>query len=338
LKTAILDAIVQDESTLCNRICIFNKIIKYVAIVTFLVTLFSCSNNEAHFESDYGEEILYIAESDSGYKLLAIDFELTESREILTDELIIGSAKFSPGKDRIAVSYTPPDLLTPPSIYLTDLDGNLIRKITDNGLIPIWSPDGNQIIFARLPYFISVISNLIIIDDHGQNETQLTDSIWRLYTALSWNTITDKILVHEITFWDDSTGTRHSNHGEILLMVNDFSSYENITNNNAADLTANFSPTGDSIAVISGKFNQRDIYIYDLSNNEVINMTNSPAEYRSLCWSPSGKELAFSKSIVKDEYSISGSDIFIINLESGYISSVTNSGINDIINTITDWR
>jgi len=112
-------------------------------------------------------------------------------------------------------------------------------------------------------------------------------------SPLEWSNDGSQLLGQEMIFYDDTT--RPYNMGEIVLFNPEGKVTEYLTRNDIPDLRASFSPTCDSVAIVSGVFRQRDIYILDLNTRDTTNLTNNPDHYMNVIWSPDGKEIAYTK-------------------------------------------
>ena len=308
------------------------------SVVGAIIILSFCEKSPTNHEIAYEEEILFVSGRLRPEVPYAIRPDGTGLRKIIEGGYLYGDAAFSPSKRYIAVVGFN-QIYIPPVILILDHDGNLIRQLTNNGLGPVWSPDEDKILFVRLPYFATVISNVFIINADGTGERQLTDSDWELLSPLDWSSDGDIVLGHEIIFYEDSTtGRRGSNRGEIALFTPEWDLLRYLTDNDVGEPSARFSPSADSVVFVSGVYCKRDVYVMDLQSGDTTNVTNVPGEYHSVEWSPRGGEIAFTEVVFDANGHEVGSDIRILNLETDILRSLTNTALDSVYNRVVDWR
>ena len=84
-----------------------------------------------------------------------------------------GSAKWSPGGTRLIYHSLRNDNY---NIYTSDIDGQNEQSLTSattGEIVPVWSPDGSQIVFTRVEEDLT--HEICIMDSNGTNLRQLTE-------------------------------------------------------------------------------------------------------------------------------------------------------------------
>ncbi len=108
------------------------------------------------------------------------------------------------------------------------------------------------------------------------------------------------------------TSTRDGN-AEIYVMDFDGSNQTRLTNNQAYDGDATWSPDGSQIAFSSDRDGNPEIYIMNADGSNVKRITNNPGEDNSPTWSPDGSMIAFNTS----RFGGGSSEILRRNIEGG---------------------
>ena len=320
---------------------------RYICILIFIPLIFlfrQCNDNPSKPDQKfYPEELIILSakvDHDSPElltKAYLIRPDGSEKTLLLEGDYDFRWAKFSPTKEYIAiVGYM--GMFGPPKIFIIDHEGNLVRLLTHNGVCPVWSPDGEKIIYNYVPAYATLVADLYIINSDGTEKTQLTDPDSANLAPFEWSNDGSQLLGQEMIFYDDTT--RPYNMGEIVLFTPEGKVTEYLTNNDRPDPWASFSPSCDSVAIVSGVFRQRDIYILDLNTRDITNLTNNPDHYMNVIWSPDGKEIAYTKKFFEGFCHELGTDVFIINVNTGESRRLTYT-VEDSIRVYTsviDWR
>ena len=330
-----------------------NKIFHIINIV-FLSSLFiftySCSENPNIYYSGQvieEPEILYrevlkndYSSSTSSHglddysRLYAIQPDGSNKRLISDEIWNCSSAKYSPLKTYIIASGRSPQGETT-KLHLFHNDGHYLRKLNFKGFRPVWYPDENKI------YFITVESyrtNIHSIDIIGENHSQETFVDSTEFGLINWSMNGDYLYYLE-RIWSINNGRINRSDAK-LSYFNRFlnqTGYYQVDNNQI--VRACISSNYDKFAYIAGGYQNRDIYIYDIYTKTTTNLTNSPAEYREIAWSPNDSEIAYSIYIFPYPGGVNfGSDIYKVNIITNEIQQLTYTGIDSIYNTILDWK
>ena len=173
-------------------------------------------------------------------------------------------------------------------LYIIGLDGNIKRKLTNGGLnyYPDITPDGQWLAWD-VDYWDIWIMNL----ETGQN-----------WTIQKGSSVTGKSAWRAPSWSPDGSKLVHIRYGHYLpygyetiyIMNSDGTDGERLTYYAREHLNPCWSLAGDMIAFVSrGCEWLRDIFIYDLTTNEIERLTFEGGDEPS--WSPDGNYIVYSK-------------------------------------------
>ncbi len=171
-------------------------------------------------------------------------------------------------------------------IWAMTSDGKERFPITDgttDDSAPVWSPDGNELLFVsrrdgnREIYRISLDAALA-----GQPPTNLTRNRADDWTP-SWSPDGQFIAFSSMRDGD----------WDIYVMRADGSEVIQLTDDPAADISPDWSPDGQRIAFASKRSGNWDLYLMNRDGLEVVQITDHPASDLSPDWSPDGSRIAF---------------------------------------------
>jgi Tol biopolymer transport system component len=94
------------------------------------------------------------------------------------------------------------------------------------------------------------------------------------------------------------------------------------------------------VSLLYQEYSVKEIYILDLNNRDITNLTNSSDEYLNVIWSPDGSEIAYTKEFFEGYCHELGTDVFIINVNTGESRRLTYT-VEDSVRVYTsviDWR
>ncbi len=170
-------------------------------------------------------------------------------------------------------------------IYVINADGSGLRRLTNNRAAdrhPHWSPDGKLIVFA---------SNrdggkfgIFIMDVDGANARRLSS-----------NTDKDD---DDPTFSPDGKyiifGSQRDNPlGDLYRMDADGTNLKRLTNTTAFNTAPAVSPDSQSIAFVSNRDGNLEIYVMGIDGSNVRRLTSNSAFDGRMSWSPDGLHLVF---------------------------------------------
>jgi len=214
-------------------------------------------------------------------------------------------------------------------VYISDYDGQNIRKITDDksiSLFPKWSPDGKNIIYATYRYRNP---DLYLIDVADGKKTPVSifpginapaswspdgkrlavslskDGNAEIYTMdfdgknLSRLTKSRSIETSpawspngiEIAFTSDRGGSP-----QIYIMGSDGTNLRRLTYQGKYNDQSSWSPDGNKIAYTSLNGGQFNIFVIDLVSSKVQQLTSDTGDNQNPVWSPDGRRIAFSSN------------------------------------------
>lgn len=204
------------------------------------------------------------------------------------------------------------ELFLATEIYLIDMDGKNLRRLTNNrfsDLYPNISPDGRRIVFESGRLRVSGdpdnLSDLFIMNSDGTNQRHLIRG-----SSASWSPDGKYIAYHASasgrgTINRTNPGAATSDSDIFILNVDDFLSGKgkprNLTNDPAMiDEDPDWSPDGKTIAftrygidVPHDKATSAEIFLINANGREKpVRVTQNSIEERGPAWSPDGKQLA----------------------------------------------
>ncbi|MBI5681723.1 MAG: Tol-Pal system beta propeller repeat protein TolB [Deltaproteobacteria bacterium] len=169
-------------------------------------------------------------------------------------------------------------------IYLSDYDGYNVKQITQNKSInvsPIWSPDGNSIIYTSYkegqPY-------LYMFELYTGKESRIS-SHNGINIGARWSPSGKEIA---LTLSKDGNP-------ELYILNIETKEFRRLTNNFGIDVSPSWSPDGKRIAFVSDIAGNPHIYMVNLELMSFTRLTYDGRYNASPAWSPRGDKIAFAK-------------------------------------------
>ena len=100
--------------------------------------------------------------------------------------------------------------------------------------------------------------------------------------------------------------------------------------------SAAWSPNGQQIAFVGNKANASDIYLYDLENKTLINLTNDIYSDSEPVWNPNGNSIAYVSSRNKSENDLTDPDLPVLKITHFQTDIFTLDISNNSFQRITD--
>jgi len=191
------------------------------------------------------------------------------------------------------------ELLFDDDIYLLNIEGGEPKRLTDfkYSHSPIWSPDGEKILFYVEDESGSFF-DIFVMNADGSELINLTDE-FRGGSNASWSPDGKQII------FDSYSGTTD----DIYIINRDGMGIQNLTNSDFNDRTPSISPDGQRIAFSRSKVNApySQIYVMDRDGSNVSQIAEKG--YYPI-WSPDGNFIAYRFEIrdVRSEVHVMKSD------------------------------
>ena len=191
-------------------------------------------------------------------------------------------------------------------LYLMGPNGDQIRRLTEApgyDEAPAWSPDGQTITFVSHRDQVLQIPNdkffrgeIYVTNVDGSNPINLTQSLKKPDVYPDWSPDGQQIAFTSVKVFDKPIfvhGRPNWGNLDIWVMDADGGNPRNLTDHDARDSTADWSPDGQQIAFTSNRNGNFDIYMMDSNGANLIRLTIHRAIDGEPDWSPDGQQIAF---------------------------------------------
>ena len=289
-------------------------------------------------------EICTIRPDSSGLRVVA---HYTYDKEKYIQEGF-GMASWSPDKSRIVVYGGPGSSLEYCPLWMMDIYGTLLHKITGDGFRQVWSKDGKRIFFQRRRGYFSLVLDVYSINTDGTDEKlvyQVEDST---YFYLSDVSASGKyILGYGSSVYINDEGKLSDTDIEIVKIHLETGDKVYLTDNELNDGCPIYNSDETMIAYycvdIPGEVtvdNIENLYVMssDGSNKRRVTNETKPNRIRPyMAWSPDGKKIAYQKfnQRTTSERQI---DIFIVDIDTGELFQLTDTAKDTVRNLVMDWK
>lgn len=325
--------------------------LKFAGLVVILpFILFSCGKNPVDTGNDEdGGRILFIRNSREFSEICTMKPDGSDIRVIKhhnrSDDVYYPEgymfARWSPDKSRIVVQGGPGSTREYWPLWLMDMDGNLLYRLTWNGWNPLWKGD-TEIIFGRVFSSWDILS----IDINTQEEQIIYHQEDTLSIALQDVSNDGR---YALGFFQraivDSSG--HLEWPPASIVEFEIGSWEShrvlVTNNNISpNIVPKWSPDETLIAYsLLNESYVRNMYLMTAKGDTLYRLTNetntNPYAFMFYDWSPDGQKLAYSKPYQGEEWN-NYADVFVMDIQTKSAIRITNTAQDSIGNKVMDWK
>jgi len=229
--------------------------------------------------------------------------------------------------------------------YWPDINGreeieDIAIRLTDHkeknnyyNISPAISPDGSKIAILEDK---SGIANISLIDAmDGKNIRKLVkgnrsmdfEELKWLQPGISWSPDSKKIVIAAKAGVQDAL---------YLIDAEKPRNKKKLTFDLDGIFSAAWSPNGQQIAFVGNKANASDIYLYDLENKTLINLTNDIYSDSEPVWNPNGNSIAYVSSRNKSENNLTDPDLPVLKITHFQTDIFTLDISNNSFQRITD--
>ena len=313
----------------CKFICIF---ILFAAV--------SCSNPvNNNFRPASEERILFIRYLDGPNQICTIKPDGTDLIVIsqITPDLsnsVYIDARWSPDKSKIVVVGGPEGTKDIWPVWLMDMNGNLVQKLSNNGNHPIWK-NNNEIYYYKRRNFFASNSNLYLFNIKEKNETNVDRQVGNFAIFLTDIDLTGDIgtgyLENDSLSYEPSTII-------VTFPIENWSNYDIAVDYQIyPPVEPRISPNGESLFFVKGFYENNNIFLLNLISKNETNLSNNLSQYEHVIWSPDSRQIAYDVT-VRRRFAGSVADIFIIDVLTGGTVNITNTASQGHSNRVMDWK
>ena len=222
----------------------------------------------------------------AGALVVAIQYQRPDPVEprLISVTALPGLERFpsiSPDGNFVAFSWTGPDPLGSPDIWIKAVEGAALRRLTETPEgegAPAWSPDGRQIAFPRAGRGVFVASAL------GGDERKVADS----GSQVGWTRDGGSLLVRDLAARPSSFG--------IYRVDLETGRRNQVTSapDGIGDWTFDVSPDGRTLAFV--RFDRpgvSDVHVVPTTGGEPVRRTDWNTNVSRVAWTPDGRDLIY---------------------------------------------
>ena len=206
------------------------------------------------------------------------------------------------------------------SIYKFNSDGTgLTRLTTTNNVFdsePVWSPDGNEIVFTRIYYNQNFKNEIWIMNADGSNQHYIGVEGF----AAKWSHDGAKFIFTNTGDWNDP-GLKGS---DIMICDTNGTNIQQITHTSGDEWSPSWSPDGNKILFgysSDGNYASNEIFKMNSDTTEREQLTINNNWDGSPRWSPDGSRICYTSDISAYQHW----EVYIMNNDGSNIKRVTNT-------------
>jgi Tol biopolymer transport system component len=224
----------------------------------------------------------------AGGAMYRIEVDGTGQRRLTPDGLYASEPSWSP--DGNTILFDGGEFGGEGELYLIGDDGSGLRRLTNTAegeCAYAWSADGGEVFFARTH---GEGFDLYSVKTDGSDERKLTQTPLAVL-PVEWSPDRDRLLAYR-ELDDPGNDPVPFGNAEIYLVDSDGANLRNLTQHDAWDSDATWSPDGQHIAFISDRSGTDDLYLTQDSGDGVTQLTRG-VDASSPAWSSDGAQIAF---------------------------------------------
>lgn len=185
-------------------------------------------------------------------------------------------------------------------IFAMNLDGSDLQQLTDapgRDFEPIWSPDGQQVVFSS-DRDDPDNAYLYIMNADGSDQRRLETSMASDQIGARWSSDGEWILFHSNPLVDGSPRF------DIFKIHPDGSGLVNLTNAPGNNFMGDWSPDGKRIVFVSQRDGNRQLYVMNADGSNQVRITDGSWENSLPRWSPDGQYIVFESNRSSTTFSL----------------------------------
>jgi len=224
----------------------------------------------------------FSSDRQNGWNLYSIDTSGKDTKVVTKNKNIpVDYPSWSPNGNLIAASLSeeclPGTEICKFDIYVMDSNGenrkNLTKTPSASEWVPMWSPDGQKIVFSSDR---DGDSEIFVMNKDGSNLTQLTNNKGHDGTP-RWSPDGEKIV-----FETDRDG----GDWDLYIMDADGKNPRAVTSNTTSDFSPSWSPDGNWLVYVSNNEGNNELFIIDVNGENQQRLTNNSYNDTGPVWIP----------------------------------------------------